>query len=280
MTENHHFRSLERIHAGRETQDGAGVRLTRIIGQSLHRRLDPFLMLDHFKSDDPEDYIKGFPEHPHRGFETLTLLQHGRMRHRDSRGNEGVISSGGAQWMMAGRGIIHSEMPEQEKGRLEGYQLWINLPSEQKLAEPDYLDLEETEIPEIVLNEARIRVIAGWIGDCSGPLQRPVTLPLVVDIRMPKGTEVDIPIPKGHHAALVPSQGALWVDGQTLPNCHLGILGNLGDTLRIQAQQHARILLIAGKPLEEDIAAYGPFVMNTEREIQDAISDYQSGKFA
>ncbi len=264
---------------GRETQDGAGVRLTRIFGQTLQQRLDPFLMLDYFRSDDPNDYIRGFPDHPHRGFETLTILLQGRMRHRDNRGHEGVIEAGGAQWMLAGRGIIHSEMPEQDQGHLEGFQLWINLPSEEKMTEPRYQDLSTAEIPEIQMDRIRVRVMMGRFREIKGPIQRPRTEPMVLDIILPKGERLTLPIEKRQRAALFITLGDLRVGDSLLPHRHLGVLSDDEEWVEIEALSESRFLLITGTPLREPIASYGPFVMNSPEEIHTAISDYQSGKF-
>lgn len=272
-------RNIEKSLQGRETQDGAGVRLTRIIGQPLQQRLDPFLMLDYFRSDDPNDYIRGFPEHPHRGFETLTILLQGRMRHRDNRGNEGVIEAGGAQWMLAGRGIIHSEMPEQDQGHLEGFQLWINLPSHEKMAHPRYQDLSVADIPAIQIGRANLRVIMGSFQKIKGPLQRPQTEPLVLDISLARGEHLSVPLKNRQHAAFFVTQGELRVGDDLLANRHLGVLGDEGDTVDIEAISDCRLLFIAGTPLNEPIASYGPFVMNSPEEIHTAISDFQSGKF-
>lgn len=272
-------RKIEKSLPGRETQDGAGVRLTRIIGQPLQHRLDPFLMLDYFRSDDPNDYIHGFPEHPHRGFETLTVLLQGRMRHRDNRGHEGIIEPGGAQWMLAGRGIIHSEMPEQEQGQLEGFQLWINLPASEKMGEPQYRDLNSRDIPEIQVRNCRVRVIMGSILGMQGAIQRPRTEPTVLDVSMTHGESLTLPIETSRHAALFPSQGDLRVGGSPLASRHLGVLDHSGETVLVEATSDCRFLLIAGAPLQEPIASYGPFVMNTPDEIHTAISEFQSGKF-
>ncbi|MEY4684008.1 MAG: hypothetical protein RLZ25_467 [Pseudomonadota bacterium] len=272
-------RKIEQTLPGRETQDGAGVRLTRIIGQPLQHRLDPFLMLDYFRSDDPNDYIRGFPEHPHRGFETLTILLQGRMRHRDNRGHEGIIEAGGAQWMLAGRGIIHSEMPEQEQGQLEGFQLWINLPARDKMTEPQYQDLGASDIPELRIGTSRIRVIMGKCKETKGPIQRLQTEPMVLDIAMNQGERLSLPIKNRQRVALFANQGDLQVGGKPLAHRHLGVLDDQGEIVAIEAMSDCRFLLIAGTPLHEPIASYGPFVMNSPDEIHVAISDFQSGKF-
>jgi redox-sensitive bicupin YhaK (pirin superfamily) len=273
------MRKLETSLPGRETQDGAGVRLTRIFGQTLQQRLDPFLMLDYFRTDDPNDFIRGFPEHPHRGFETLTILLQGRMRHRDNRGHEGVIETGGAQWMLAGKGIIHSEMPEQDQGQLEGFQLWINLPSEEKMTDPRYQDLSTGDIPEIQMDRIRVRVIMGQFQEIKGPIQRPRTEPVVLDIILPQGERLTLPIEKRQRAALFITLGDLRVGDSLLPHRHLGVLSDDEEWVEIEALSDSRFLLIAGTPLREPIASYGPFVMNSPEEIHTAISDYQSGKF-
>ena len=276
-------RPVEQVVTGRATADGAGVKLTRVFGQSLHRRLDPFLMFDAFKSDSPQDYIAGFPAHPHRGFETITYMLAGRMRHRDSAGNEGLLESGGLQWMLAGRGVIHSEMPEQDRGLLEGFQLWLNLPARDKLTTPDYRDFTSAMIPEFLTETgARVRVLMGASHGVPGAVQRPVTMPLYLDMRLPAGSSHAEVLPLDHHAAIYVYRGGLRVAGAELVAGQLAILGQSteADGVILEALQDSGALLIAGHPLHEPIAQHGPFVMNTQDQIKQAIADYQEGRLA
>jgi len=272
-------RRVERLIQGRETSDGDGVRLTRLLTSDLQRRLDPFLMLDLFGSDRPGDYLGGFPDHPHRGFETVTYMIEGRMRHRDSAGNQGLLVSGGAQWMTAGSGLIHSEMPEQEAGLMEGFQLWLNLPARDKLSPPHYRDLAPADIPEFVHEGVRVRVLAGESHGVAGALLRPVTKPLFLDIHLPAGSRFEEPIASGRSAFLVPYRGSVRVGESLVSSRTLGLLGD-GETVVIEASEEARAILVAGTPLKEPIAAYGPFVMNTTEEIHQAFEDYRDGKFS
>lgn len=271
-------RRVERLIQGRETSDGDRVRLTRILTSDLQQRLDPFLMLDLFGSDRPGDYLGGFPDHPHRGFETVTYMIEGRMRHRDSAGNQGLLVSGGAQWMTAGSGLIHSEMPEQEAGLMEGFQLWLNLPARDKMSPPHYRDLAPADIPEFVHEGVRVRVLAGESHGIAGALLRPVTKPLFLDIHLPAGSRFEEPIASGRSAFLVPYRGSVRVGESLVSSRTLGLLGD-GETVVIEASEEARIILVAGTPLKEPIAAYGPFVMNTTEEIHQAFEDYRDGKF-
>lgn len=276
-------RAIERLITGRPTSDGAGVKLTRVIGGSLQQRLDPFLMLDAFRSDDAADYIGGFPDHPHRGFETVTYLIAGRMRHRDSAGNQGLLESGGMQWMLAGRGVIHSEMPEQEDGALEGFQLWLNLPARDKLTTPAYRDVQSADIPEFTTGSGvRVRVLLGESHGVAGAVPRPVTAPLLLDIHLPGGGAFSQPLPASHHACLYVYRGAVAVGGEAVADQQLAILDNsaTADGVTIDARGPSRVLLIAGQPLHEPIVQHGPFVMNTEAEIRQAVADYQSGRLA
>ena len=276
-------RTIEHQITGRPTSDGAGVKLTRVIGGSLQQRLDPFLMLDAFRSDDAADYIGGFPDHPHRGFETVTYLVAGRMRHRDSAGNQGLLESGGMQWMLAGRGVIHSEMPEQEDGALEGFQLWLNLPARDKLTTPAYRDVQSPAIPEFTTaSGARVRVLLGESHGVAGAVRRPVTEPLLLDIHLPAGVAFSQTLPSSHHACLYVYRGAVAVGDETAVGQQLAILAQsaTADGVTISADAPARVLLIAGQPLHEPIAQHGPFIMNTEAELRQAVADYQSGRMA
>ncbi len=276
-------RSVERVIAGQATSDGAGVKLTRVLTQPLQRRLDPFLMLDAFGTDNPQDYIGGFPDHPHRGFETVTYMIAGRMRHRDSAGHEGLLQNGGVQWMTAGRGVIHSELPEQEDGRMEGFQLWLNLPAKDKLRTPWYRDIQSAEIPEVTTAEGvKVRVIAGSSHGVDGAMKREVTEPLYLDLEIPAGASFSQSLPATHNAFLYVYRGGLQVGDTHVPVQRLVILGNDegSDGVVVRAPAATRALLIAGQPLDEPIAQYGPFVMNTKDEIMQAVQDYQAGKFA
>lgn len=276
-------RDVERLVAGQATSDGAGVKLTRVLTQPLQRRLDPFLMLDAFGTDNPEDYIGGFPDHPHRGFETVTYMIAGRMRHRDSAGHEGVLSNGGVQWMTAGRGVIHSELPEQEDGRMEGFQLWLNLRAKDKMRAPWYRDIQSAEIPEFTTpGGVSVRVIAGASHGVDGAVQRDNTEPLYLDIGLPAGSSFEQALPGGHNAFVYVYRGEVGIGATHVPAQRMAILGNGPDRdgVVLTAQRPSRVLLIAGKPLGEPIAQYGPFVMNTHDEIVAAVQDFQSGKFA
>jgi len=276
-------RSVERVIAGQPTSDGAGVKLTRVLTQPLQRRLDPFLMLDAFGTDDPKDYIGGFPDHPHRGFETVTYMIAGRMRHRDSAGHEGLLQNGGVQWMTAGRGVVHSELPEQENGRMEGFQLWLNLPASDKLRTPWYRDIQAAEIPEVTTAEGvKVRVIAGRSQGVEGAMQREVTEPLYLDLEIPAGASFSQLVPESHNAFVYVYRGGLQIGGTEVPVQRMAILANSAgsDGVVLHAPVASRALLISGRPLDEPIAQYGPFVMNTKDEIMQAVQDYQSGRFA
>jgi quercetin 2,3-dioxygenase len=276
-------RTAERLVTGQATSDGAGVKLTRVLTQSLQRRLDPFLMLDAFGTDDPQDYIGGFPDHPHRGFETITYMIAGRMRHRDSAGHEGLLQNGGVQWMTAGRGVIHSELPEQEDGRMEGFQLWLNLAARDKMRAPWYRDVQSAEIPVFeTANGVKVRVIAGRSHGVDGAVQREVTEPLYLDLEIPAGASFTQSIPSSHNAFVYAYRGDLEIGTSKVPVNRMAIFTNDtgSDGVVLKASTATRALLIAGKPLGEPIAQYGPFVMNSDDEILKAVQDYQSGKFA
>ncbi len=279
----HASRGIEQLITGIATSDGAGVKLTRVLTGKLQRRLDPFLMLDAFGSDDPDDYIAGFPDHPHRGFETITYMLAGRMRHRDSAGNEGLLENGGMQWMTAGRGVIHSEIPEQEDGVMEGFQLWLNLPSQRKLCEPWYRDFVSADVPQYVTTDGvTVRVIAGVSNGVAGAVEREVTEPLYLDIHLPAGTNFSTAVPNTHNAFVYVYRGALTVGDTQVPVQRMGILSNTNeaDGVTMTTVVDTRVILVAGKPLHEPIAQYGPFVMNTEAQIQDAINDFRAGRLA
>lgn len=274
-------RRIEALVAGYATSDGAGVRLTRLLTQKLQRRLDPFLMLDAFGSDDADDYIAGFPDHPHRGFETITYMLDGRMRHRDSAGHEGVLGPGGVQWMTAGRGVIHSEIPEQTAGRMEGFQLWLNLPAADKMCVPWYRDFAAAELPAYrTAAGAAVTVIAGTSRDVQGAVSRPQTQPLYLDIALPAGVAFEERLAAELNAFIVVYRGAVTVADEMVTALQLGVLDTdpAADGVRLLAREDSRLLLVAGKPLQEPIVQHGPFVMNDEQEIYQAISDYRQGR--
>ncbi|GAB3458652.1 pirin family protein [Massilia terrae] len=276
-------RGVERLVGGQFMMDGAGVKINRVLTGPLQRRLDPYLMLDAFGSDKAGDYIAGFPEHPHRGFETITYMLNGRMRHRDSGGNEGLITNGGVQWMTAGRGVVHSEMPEQNEGLMEGFQLWLNLPAKDKMSDPWYRDIPSEELPSFALeNGASVQVIAGETHGVTGAVVREGTQPLYLDIELPAGESFDLPLPAGHNAFVYVYRGEVVVEGKGVPQARMAILDNAPDAdgVRIKATEGSKFLVIAGRPLGEPIAQYGPFVMNTQEELYQAVEDFRAGKFA
>jgi redox-sensitive bicupin YhaK (pirin superfamily) len=280
-------RRLQAVIESVAASDGAGVKLRRSLGGSRNLRFDPFLMLDEFFSDDPNDYLAGFPAHPHRGFETVTYMLDGHMRHEDSFGNRGDLGPGDVQWMTAAHGIIHSEMPQQTEGRMRGFQLWINLPSREKMKPAAYRDIPSREIPTVALDGGgELRVIAGRFEQSgvatAGPIGGLSTEPLYYDLRLPPRTGVVIPTPAGHNAFLYVYEGTATVgeDERPLPFRSAGLL-TPGDSVRVAAgEAGAKLLLLAGKPIGEPVVQYGPFVMNTREEIEQAIADYQSGRLA
>ncbi|MCI0434292.1 MAG: pirin family protein [Gemmatimonadetes bacterium] len=273
-------RSVERIVRGQPSTDGAGVKLTRVIGSRVLPDLDPFLLLDEFRSDDANDYIAGFPSHAHRGFETVTYMLAGRMRHGDNQGNKGLLGPGSVQWMTAGRGIVHSEMPEQEDGLMWGFQLWVNLPARDKLTAPRYQDIAPERIPELSLPGARVRVIAGELGGVRGPVDAPATAPVYLDVQLDAGNGFEAPLPETHNAFAYVYEGtvAIGEPAQRVARGELAVLGE-GRAFRAHSEDGAaRLLLVAGRPLHEPVARYGPFVMNTEAEIRQALLDLQTGR--
>ena len=280
MSTLHTSRQVEGLIAGQATSDGAGVKLTRVLTQDLQRRLDPFLMLDAFGSDNPNDYIAGFPDHPHRGFETVTYMIAGRMRHRDSAGHEGLLEGGAVQWMTAGRGVIHSEIPQQTDGVMEGFQLWLNLPARDKMSAPWYRDFKAQELPRFVTAQGvTVIVIAGESQGVSGAVTRAASAPLYLDLHLPAGSQFEQTLPLQHNAFVYVYRGEVRIAGQTVPTQRMAVLANGGaaDGVLIEASTDARLLLLAGQPLKEAIAQYGPFVMNTQQEIHQAISDFRAG---
>ena len=275
-------RNVVRVVRGRDTADGAGVRLKRVIGGAELPDLDPFLLLDEFRSDDPNDYLAGFPDHPHRGFETVTYMLAGHMEHRDHLGNRGDLAAGSVQWMTAGRGIIHSEMPRQEAGLMWGFQLWVNLPAKDKLCAPRYQDIPPDAVPEVTLpGGGRVRVVAGSFEGTPGAVSGVATAPLYLDVQLPAGARQRIAVPTGHHAFAYVYEGQTWLGdepGTRLTAGQLGVLAD-GDGVELRAQDGAaRLLVVAGQPLAEPIVRHGPFVMNTREQIMQAVRDYQSGR--
>ncbi len=274
-------RSVERLVQGQMTQDGAGVQLKRVLTQPLQRRLDPFLMLDAFGSDKPDDYIAGFPEHPHRGFETITYLIAGSMRHRDSAGNEGMITDGGVQWMTAGRGVAHSEMPAQTDGVMEGFQLWLNLPARDKMTAPWYRDIPSAELPRFdTADGASVQVIAGRSHGVAGAVERSGTEPLYLDVALAAGGHFAQTLPPAHNAFVYVFRGSVRIGDTQVPQGRMAILANQEDAdgVQITASENSRLILVGGRPLNEPIAQYGPFVMNTQAEIIQAVEDFRAGR--
>jgi hypothetical protein len=267
--------------AGLPASDGAGVKLMRIIGQPALPDLDPFLLLDAFGSDDPAAYIAGFPSHPHRGFETVTYMLAGRMRHRDNAGNEGLLGPGSVQWMTAGRGIVHSEMPEQDSGLMQGFQLWVNLPAKDKMTAPRYQDIAADRIPEVDLGGgAHAKVLAGEVAGVRGPVDPGETAPIFLDIKLDAGGSARIPLPEGHNGFFYVFEGEAQVGepGERLAMGRIGVLSPGGE-VSLASPGGARLILVAGKPLREPVAKYGPFVMNTQAELMQAFEDYRAGRF-
>lgn len=281
-------RQVTRVVRGIPTSDGAGVKLTRVIGQPRLQDLDPFLLLDEFGTDNPGDYIAGFPEHPHRGFETVTYMLDGRMRHRDNHGHEGVLEPGSVQWMTAGRGIVHSEMPEQQEGRMRGFQLWINLPARDKMTAPQYQEFAPERIPVATPERGvRVKVLAGRVGDVSGPIVQPATDPTYLDVELEAGARHSQALPAEHAAFLYVYEGSMQVgegaSAVALQTHELGVLGPVGNLvlegLPGNGARTSRAIVVAGRPLREPVARHGPFVMNTREELLRAFEDFQSGRF-
>ncbi len=275
---------VDRIVRGQPASDGAGVRLTRVIGGPQLPDLDPFLLLDEFGTDRPEDYLAGFPDHPHRGFETVTYMLDGRMRHKDNHGNEGVLVPGSVQWMTAGRGLVHSEMPEQESGRMRGFQLWVNLPASDKMVAPKYQEFAPDRIPQVVpAGGVSVKVVAGRVGGVDGPIVHPATGPVYLDITLAPDTDWQYTLPEGHNAFTYVFEGDLALgageDARPLAAQQLAVLGG-GSLVHLRAGgDGARLLLVAGRPLREPVVRHGPFVMNTRQEVMQAFVDYQEGRF-
>ena len=274
------IRPIARRLRGQPTSDGAGVSLTRVIGTGQLPALDPFLMLDEFGSDRPGDYIAGFPSHPHRGFETVTYMLDGRMRHKDNHGNEGLLTPGSVQWMTAGRGIVHSEMPEQEHGLMRGFQLWVNLPAKDKMGAPGYQEFAPDRIP-VAQPGAGVsaKVIAGRIGEVEGPVRQPATDPSYFDLSLDAGAAFEHALPPGHNVFAYVYEGEVASGEARAGKGELLVFG-AGDAVRFEGRAaESRLILVAGRPLNEPVARYGPFVMNTQAEIMQAVQDYQAGRF-
>ena len=274
-------RTIERLVAGQATSDGAGVKLNRVLTQDLQQRLDPFLMLDAFGSDKPDDYIAGFPDHPHRGFETVTYMIAGRMLHRDSAGHEGLLQNGGVQWMTAGKGVIHSEIPQQDDGVMEGFQLWLNLHSSEKMNTPWYRDFQNDQLPQFQTPAGvAVTVIAGASHGVQGAVTREITQPVYLDVHMPQGARFEQTLPADHNAFIYVYRGEVSIGGQAVPVQRMAILANTAqaDGVVIEASADAKLILVSGKPLKEPIVQYGPFVMNTKEEIYQALGDFRDGR--
>lgn len=260
-----------------EITEGAGVTVHRSIGTPALRNLDPFLLLDHFGSDKPDEYIAGFPDHPHRGFITFTYMLDGHMQHRDSMGNAGELDPGGVQWMKAASGVIHSEMPRQDKGLMRGFQLWINLPASEKLSDPAYQEFSATAIPEVIQAGARVRVLAGEFNGTQGVIDDPFTQVLYLDVALPADASFSIPLDDSRHAFVYVFEGSARLASDDLAQHTLAVLG-AGDTLDIAAgEAGARFILVAGRPIGEPVVQHGPFVMSTRAEIEQAFDDYRNG---
>jgi redox-sensitive bicupin YhaK (pirin superfamily) len=277
------IRQISRVIDSVATSDGAGVKLRRSLGSSATARVDPFLMLDEFYSDNPDDYLAGFPAHPHRGFETVTYILDGHMLHEDNFGNRGELQAGGVQWMTAGRGIVHSEMPQQSEGRMRGFQLWLNLPAQDKMQPATYRDIPAEQIPRRAFSGGHIRLIAGELSvdgqSVTGPAASPVTQPIYADVMLESDARIDQPLPESHAALIYVYEGSL-SDGQTPVAVNQAAVLGAGDAVALQAGgQGARFLLLAAVPLNEPVVQYGPFVMNSRAEIEQAMRDYQAGHF-
>jgi redox-sensitive bicupin YhaK (pirin superfamily) len=274
-------RTVERLVTGQATSDGAGVKLNRVLTQNLQHRLDPFLMLDAFGSDKPDDYIAGFPDHPHRGFETVTYMIAGRMLHRDSAGHEGLLQNGGVQWMTAGKGVIHSEIPQQDDGVMEGFQLWLNLHSSEKMKAPWYRDFQNDQLPKLQTPEGvEVTVIAGESHGVQGAVTRGITQPIYLDVHMHQGSRFEQTLPADHNAFVYVYRGEVRIGSQVVTEQRMAILANTlqADGVVIESSAAAQFILVSGKPLNEPIAQYGPFVMNSQQEIYQALADFRDGR--
>jgi quercetin 2,3-dioxygenase len=272
-------RTISRKVRGLPTSDGAGVKLNRVVGTQSLPEVDPFLMLDEFRSDDPSAYIAGFPDHPHRGFETITYMLAGRMRHKDSRGNEGLLGPGDVQWMTTARGLVHSEMPEQQDGLMQGFQLWLNLPGKEKMLDPQYKDIPADTIPVIEGKGVKVKLIGGQYQGITGPIASPTTKPFIADVVLEANAEVELSVPETHQGFVYVYDGAIEVGNTILERATAGVLDGQGSVTLTAGPTVSRALIVAGQPLKEPIVRHGPFVMNTVGEIHQAIADYQRGLF-
>lgn len=271
-------RNIRQLVPAIEVTEGAGVTVHRSIGTPALKNLDPFLMLDHFGSDNPDEYIAGFPEHPHRGFITFTYMLDGHMEHRDSMGNRGDLKAGGVQWMKAASGVIHSEMPQQTNGLMRGFQLWINLPARDKMSDPAYQEFSSAAIPEVALDAGRVRVLAGEFGGVRGVIEDSATDVLYLDVTLAAAARFSLPLSETHNAFVYVFEGAARLAGQELQTHSLAVLG-AGDAVEIAAgEEGARFILVAGRPIGEPVVQYGPFVMNTREEIEQAYADYRDNR--
>ena len=272
--------SLKKIVRATLERGGAGVNIRCALGRTELPQLDPFLRLAHFGSDSQEGYVGGFPDHPHRGFETLTYMVHGRMAHSDNKGNAGLLDAGGAQRMTAGRGIVHSEMPVQDSGRVWGFQLWLNLPAKDKMCAPRYRDVPSRDIPVVrTASGASVRVVCGAFGPAAGPLSGGTTEPVFLDIALPAGSELTIPLRAGDNAFAYVFEGGVELGDRAVQADHLAVLHDGGDLTARAGAAPARFLFLSARPLGEPVVHYGPFVMNTVEEIRQAITDFQQGRF-
>lgn len=272
--------TITKVVEGMSASDGAGVKLKRVLGQPKLQRLDPFLMLDEFGSEDAQDYIAGFPKHPHRGFQTVTYMLNGKMQHKDSSGNEGIIEDGGLQWMNAGKGIIHEEMPMQIEGKMRGFQLWVNLPSSEKMSKPGYQDIPTANIPELNSEKGSlIRVLAGNFKGQEGAVSTQAVKPQFFDFHLVDNESLEVPTQSTHNGFLYVYEGEVDVAGQVLTKGQLGVLA-FTDKLILNTKSAAKVILVSGEPINEPVVQYGPFVMNTQEEINQALRDFQQGVLA
>jgi quercetin 2,3-dioxygenase len=266
---------IKQVVQGIQTSDGAGVKLKRVLGQAMLKRLDPFLMLDEFGSEEAQDYIGGFPSHPHRGFQTVTYMLNGKMGHKDSVGNIGTIEDGGLQWMNAGKGIIHEEMPQQTEGKMRGFQLWVNLPAAEKMSEPGYQDIKSEAIAELKIGkQSKVRVLAGEINGVKGAVSTQAVKPQFYAMHVAKSEEIEIPVNAEHNGFVYVYEGEIQIGNKTIQKGQLAVL-SLAETLVFTTVVEAKLILVTGKPIGEPVEQYGPFVMNTKEEINQAITDFQ-----
>lgn len=281
MNKLDNLRGIKRIILAKDSMDGAGVKLKRSIGRNEAARIDPFLMLDAFSSENPDDYLAGFPPHPHRGFETVTYMLDGHMIHRDHMGNEGDLLAGGVQWMKAGRGVIHEERPQRVDGLMRGFQLWINLPAAEKMQPASYQNIEPEEVPQLNGDGFELKLVAGELSlegsSLKGPVQNSATEPLYGDLQLEAGREIELALPQSHNAALYLFEGEAEVAGELIEQHQVSELTE-GKGVLIKAQSDSRLLILAGKPINEPVVQYGPFVMNTMAEIEQALSDYREDR--